>query len=625
MRNSEQTTGKILYAVLFLGVVPFILWQWSIFLDEIIELPVIESKVGGGIFIISGLALMLWAMYSLKRYGKGLPMNAFPPEHYVTQGPYRLFSHPIYVGFGILMIGFFILIGSAAGLWIVSSTTILGIIALVLGYENLDLRKRFPDHQLHTIFSLPKNDNKNSTPLNKFRALFWVIGILVLSNFSIKNLITASTENQVDSLQLILPDDLFFDLPGTGIAFLVLTVLCFKRNKDLRAWIISSIIATVIYTLVILFYPGILHFYDIDVSRPVYTVTLVILFISIFQLFKRSNTLGLIFLILGSGILIVNSAYYSLNLISLLVTILILIIAVQSFRIWTTAKNISEKIANSWKEWVFGSIRIINHGFYVGFGCFMGILISGILVGDNYAWAILIFSLVVIIFSALWAQIIEGSEKLKRPYGYYGALVGILFASIVVHIMGFNVWIIIGVISVVMPWVQAVGRLRCLINGCCHGSITSNPNLGIRYYHYRSRVCGISHLKGELLHPTPLYSIIWLGLVGFILLSLWINKFPMSFIFGFYLILTSIGRFVEEAYRGEVQTPIIRGLRLYQWTALLALCIGIIFTCIPSTLFMENNSFGWQSFLSALIGGLFTFIAMGVDFPRSNARFSRLV
>ena len=97
------------------------------------------------------------------------------------------------------------------------------------------------------------------------------------------------------------------------------------------------------------------------------------------------------------------------------------------------------------------------------------------------------------------------------------------------------------------------------------------------------------------------------------------------FIFGLYLILTGMGRFVEEAYRGEVQTPIIKGLHLYQWTAILSVIIGIIMTTIKLNTIATNSDFGWQTVLSAFIGGLFTTFAMGVDFPNSNARFSRLV
>lgn len=176
-----------------------------------------------------------------------------------------------------------------------------------------------------------------------------------------------------------------------------------------------------------------------------------------------------------------------------------------------------------------------------------------------------------------------------------------------------------------MPWVQAIGRLRCLVNGCCHGARTNSEFVGIRYFHYRSRVCHLSGAKGELLHPTQLYSILWLLPVGFIQLALWRSQYPYPFIFGLYLILTSIGRFVEEAYRGEVQTKILYGLRLYQWTAVITLLAGIIMTTIHVPVISITSEFGYKTILAALLGGAFLTFAMGIDFPKSTARFSRLV
>jgi prolipoprotein diacylglyceryltransferase len=132
-------------------------------------------------------------------------------------------------------------------------------------------------------------------------------------------------------------------------------------------------------------------------------------------------------------------------------------------------------------------------------------------------------------------------------------------------------------------------------------------------------------LKGELLHPTQLYSILWLFFVGFILLTLWNNNFAYSFIFGIYLILTGLGRFVEEAYRGEAQTPNVSGLHLYQWTAIASVIVGIVMTVIHVEPAAISPGFSWESVLVAAISGFFLFFAMGVDFPNSNIRFSRLV
>ena len=113
---------------------------------------------------------------------------------------------------------------------------------------------------------------------------------------------------------------------------------------------------------------------------------------------------------------------------------------------------------------------------------------------------------------------------------------------------------------------------------------------------------------------------------GIILLPLW-NKYHISppLIFGLYLILTSLGRFVEEAYRGEVQTPSIKGLHLYQWTAIISAVAGILMTLIRIEPAVITPGFSWETVIAAVISGLFVFFAMGVDFPNSNVRFSRLV
>jgi hypothetical protein len=37
------------------------------------------------------------------------------------------------------------------------------------------------------------------------------------------------------------------------------------------------------------------------------------------------------------------------------------------------------------------------------------------------------------------------------------------------------------------------------------------------------------------------------------------------------------------------------------------------------------RAIGWETWVASISGGLFVLFAMGIDFPKSNARFSRLV
>lgn len=627
-----QQAGKILYALLFLVAIPFGQWYWATALDKEIELFIFQTEIGGGIIAATGIMLIAWGMYSLKRFGKGLPMNAYPPALFVKQGPYRLLRHPIYWGYGILMAGFFIYTGSACGLWIVTPVSILGILALVLGYENIDLIERFKDVDKSVWLDIPSSTDKPIRTAERMASVFWLLALLIVSNIIafVLTFETAPLWNESWNISLFSKENWirFLALP-----FIFSVPFIISNKAHLRQWVIAAIIGLGLSAYIALLWPeaAAQYFFPVSIfdrgsawfilfSSPVY-LTLMAASAYLRQ-FKKWRWL---FLLIAATIIFLQLAVASTPVLDLLVSVFIFLPAFNYRFIWSFIQKSTEHIANSWKEWIVGPVRIINHGIYVGLAAFFGILFCGMLVGSDYAWALLLFAVIVTVCAAIWAQVIEGSDKLKRPFGYYGALAGIALASFILWLMGYNVWVMIAIISVVMPWVQAIGRFRCLVNGCCHGKPTSNAAIGIRFYHQRSRVCTISGLKGEYLHPTQVYSMLWLFVIGFLLLSLWLHQYSYSFIFGMYLILTGLGRFVEEAYRGEVQTPGWKGLRLYQWAAIASVLAGIIFTVISVPQAVLQPAYNWEIWAAAFAGGLFTFFMMGVDFPRSNARFSRLV
>jgi hypothetical protein len=55
------------------------------------------------------------------------------------------------------------------------------------------------------------------------------------------------------------------------------------------------------------------------------------------------------------------------------------------------------------------------------------------------------------------------------------------------------------------------------------------------------------------------------------------------------------------------------------------LMVGVFMTMVPVPLVTLYDGFSLETFTAALLGGVFLTFCMGVDFPYSTARFSRLV
>jgi prolipoprotein diacylglyceryltransferase len=131
-------------------------------------------------------------------------------------------------------------------------------------------------------------------------------------------------------------------------------------------------------------------------------------------------------------------------------------------------------------------------------------------------------------------------------------------------------------------------------------------------------------LNGVPVHPTPLYSIGGNLIIGIVMARLWSLHVSLSLVIGTFLILTGLCRFVEEAFRGEPQTPVKAGLKIYQWIAVICVLAGIATTMIHSVPDAPSPQPNWQSIVVAAGFALFAWFALGVDFPGSTRRFARL-
>jgi len=116
---------------------------------------------------------------------------------------------------------------------------------------------------------------------------------------------------------------------------------------------------------------------------------------------------------------------------------------------------------------------------------------------------------------------------------------------------------------------QAVGRIGCLMAGCCYGKPTDLP-WGITFYSTSS----LAPL-GKTLHPTQIYHSL-AGLITFIILLLAGRKLKKSGqLFALLLVFYSIFRFHIEFFRGDFR-GYLGPFSVTQWVTVVILAAGAI-------------------------------------------------
>jgi prolipoprotein diacylglyceryltransferase/protein-S-isoprenylcysteine O-methyltransferase Ste14 len=639
-RLRKLAVAKLLYGLLFVGLLPLLLVTWAAKTSDVVTLPAVHSLPSGLVTAGVGLWLMAMGTASLWRLGGGLPMNAFPPPRYVSGGIYRVFSHPIYIGFASVCVGIAIAVGSASGLWLVSTTVILASAALVLGYELPDMQGRF-GNALSEQRLLPPDDQSQPTPLERLRCYLTV----VLPWFILYEAVIA-LGIPVDAKVGYLPfesrmpvwpwTEIFY---GSVYAVVVLVPLLARTRHALRWFssraLLSMVIVFPLYLAAPLIAPprpfvsngalGALLNFDRShdsaaAAFPAYHVIWAFLTAAVMGNKPWHRRLWRLWAFLVAASCVTTGMH---ALIDVLAGFLVFSVVARIDRLWSFLRSRSEAIANSWQEWRIGPVRVINHGGYAAAGVFLGIWILDTLLGPDKSVIPLAVFFGGTIGAALWAQFIEGSPALLRPLGFYGGMIGTSLGGVAaVWSSGASIWQVLAALVVAAPWIQGIGRLRCLVQGCCHGRPASEF-VGIRYENPHSRVCRVASLKGMPIHPTPLYSLLWNVALALAVTRLYLLHTTAAMVGGVYLILSGIGRFVEEAYRGEPQTPIFCGLRLYQWIAIVTVFLGAAITTLRTPRTPEPIMHP-SSVLVALACGIAAWFVSGIDFPESNRRFARL-
>ncbi len=652
--------SRLFYAFAFCVLIPSLLWNGAFAWAPWVKLSPIHAPLPGSVCIFLGLVLMVGAMVALKVKGGGLPMNAFPPPSFVSTGFYRIVPHPIYVGFCLSCAGISMLMGSAAGLYVMTPLSILGCAAIVWGYERQDLIRRFGTSAPTTLLGLPP-DTDVCLGWGKRLAGVALIGLvwgLTYYGGSMMNVTDGAPdcrifgEEMADSGLLLdaaiwIYQSIYLIVPG--VLLLALRTNAGLRYAELLAYGCFGLGLFVFLMFPMScpldsFHPSSLAERALMVDRdglpdaciafPSFHVLWALIVVAIACRYAARWVAGLAILwaLALSWSCVVTGMHGWLDVFGAWA---VFFVVARARSLTRAALEVAENLANSWKAYRIGPFRVINHGAYVFLAAAIGYMLVVTLAGGEYWGAIALVALCSLLGAGVWAQVVEGSARLLRPFGYYGAIIGgvigVGIAALLHPVLGsdtnFNGWVLFAAMAASSPWIQAIGRLRCLVQGCCHGHpvCEEHGHWGIVHTNPASRVCRLTDWKGVALHATPLYSIGFNTVSGWVLVHLWSANMPAGLLIGLYFVLAGLSRFVEEAYRGEPQTGRHGGLSDYQWLAVGFVVLGFVFWNIPSAM-LPVPAPEWDSVavLPGLFLGLLYAFCMSMDFPDSNKRFSRL-
>lgn len=635
--------GRVLYAALFCVVLPAALWAWSRGIEIGPAVPVVRSYWGGLAALVGGGGLMAWGMASLWRYGGGLPMNAYPPPRRASRGAFAVVSHPIYVGFVVACCGAALASGSKAGLWGVTPLAALGCAALVAGYEGEDLKKRVgresagerPWLSLVGGGERPPTWRERVAPL-VFLLIPWLVMYEALGHVQFGGGVETWTAIDRQWRVWTWTEAVY----AMAYPMVVAAPLLVRSRAALRRFEVRALVAMAAAFWCYLTFPlwtppkafdgGGLFGWMLGVEQadgldgyaafPSFHVAWVMIAAAAMTEGWRSGCAawGLAAAISASC---VTTGMHSVA--DVIGGMAIFLLAHRAGDVWRWVLSSAERIANGWTSWRVGPARILIHAVYAGLAALVGAVVCLVFLGGSERWGFVAVGVGALVGAGVWGQVLEGSGSLSRPFGYYGHVLGAAVSLGVVWMVRGECWTLLGALATAAPWVQAFGRVRCLVQGCCHGR-AAEGGCGIRYVSEKSRVCALSDLGGREIHATQVYSIVWNVAIGGPLAAWSAHGASAAVVAGLYLVLSGLGRFVEESYRGEPQTRVWRGLHSYQWLAVASVVIGgwVMTQASPAMTVRVNL----EAEDLAVIGGLALVYAaaMGVDFPASSRRLARL-
>jgi phosphatidylglycerol:prolipoprotein diacylglycerol transferase len=211
------------------------------------------------------------------------------------------------------------------------------------------------------------------------------------------------------------------------------------------------------------------------------------------------------------------------------------------------------------RRWGLNATKVMDFGIY---------LIIAALVGAK-------LMLVAVDFDYFRAQPRELLSLVRAGGVFYGGLLGALAVGLwLVRRYGLPVWTTADLFAPGIAVGHVVGRLGCLLAGCCYGQPT-DAAWGITFTHPVA-AANVGTPLGLPLHPTQLYDAgAELVILAVLLLMERRGRGFPGRTFWLYMMLYAISRYVVEIYRGDPR-GMIWGMSTSQFVSILIVPLALV-------------------------------------------------
>lgn len=114
--------------------------------------------------------------------------------------------------------------------------------------------------------------------------------------------------------------------------------------------------------------------------------------------------------------------------------------------------------------------------------------------------------------------------------------------------------------ALILPFSLAIGRIGCLLAGCCRGTPWDGP-------------WAITYEDGIPRHPAPVYEMLFDLAFGLVALAIYRRRLLHGRLFALFMLAYGVFRFASEFWRETAKA--FGGLSAYQWMSLMLVVAGV--------------------------------------------------